>query len=74
MSLSMDDTKLPQWVAGLLLVAVTVSFSGIGDHVLTGAGYPTLGAFFWVICYASALVVVWYVWIRHIEFTGPADG
>lgn len=74
MSPSMADTKLPQWVAGLLLVAVTVSLSGIGDRVLTGAGYPALGAFFWVVCYASALVVVWYVWIRHIEFTGPADG
>lgn len=67
------DSKLPEWVAGVLLVAVTVSLAGIGDSLLNGAGYPMLGAFFWVLCYASAMLVVWYVWLRHIEFTGAAD-
>ena len=68
------DSKLPEWVSGVLLVAVTVALAGIGDRVLTGAGYPTLGALFWVVCYAGAMLVVWFVWLRHVEFTGPADG
>lgn len=67
------DSKLPEWVAGVLLVAVTVSLAGIGDSALNDAGYPMLGAFFWVACYSSAMLVVWFVWLRHIEFAGAAD-
>ena len=73
MSSSVTDSKLPQWVAGVLLVAGTVSLAGIGDGVLNNAGYPALGAFFWVVCYATAMLVVWFVWLRHIDFTGAAD-
>lgn len=67
------DSRLRQWVAGALLVAATVSLAGIGDRVLNGAGYPILAAAFWVVCYATAMFVVWYVWLRHIDFTGAAD-
>lgn len=67
------DSKLPQWVSGVLLVAATVALAGIGDRVLTGAGYPYLAAAFWVVCYAGALFVVWFVWLRHIDLTGPAN-
>jgi hypothetical protein len=67
------DSKLRQWVAGALLVATTVSLAGIGDRVLNGAGYPVLAAAFWVVCYAGAMFVVWYVWLRHVDFTGAAD-
>lgn len=68
------EANLPEWVSGLLLIAVTVAVAGVGDRFLTGAGYPLVGAAFWAICYAGALFVVWTVWLRHIEFTGPADG
>lgn len=68
------DSKLPEWVSGVLLVAVTIALAGIGDGLLSDAGYPMLAALFWVVCYASAMVVVWFVWLRHIDFTGPADG
>jgi hypothetical protein len=68
------DAKFPEWVSGVLLIAVTVAAAGVGDRLLTGAGYPLVGAFFWVLCYAGALLVVWTVWLRHIEFIGPADG
>jgi len=74
MSPTVAGRELPEWAAGVLLVALTVSLAGVGDRVLTGAGYPTLGAFFWVVCYAGALVVVWFAWLRHIEFTAPTDG
>lgn len=74
MAPSARDSKLPEWVSGLLLVAATVAAAGVGDSLLTGAGYPALGAFFWAVCYATALFVVWLVWLRHIELTGPANG
>jgi uncharacterized membrane protein YkvI len=74
MSAVASQSNLREWVSGLLLVAVTISLSGVGDRLLTAAGYPMLGAFFWVVCYASALFVVWLVWLRHFEFTGPVDG
>ena len=74
MAPSATDSRLPEWVSGLLLVGVTVALAGIGDSLLTDAGYPALGAFFWVVCYAGALFVVWFVWLRHVELTGPADG
>lgn len=70
---TVTDSKLPQWVAGVLLVAGTVSLAGIGDGVLNSAGYPVLGAFFWVVCYATAMLVIWFVWLRHIDFAGAAD-
>jgi hypothetical protein len=68
------DSRLPQWVSGLLLVGVTVALAGIGDSLLSDAGYPVVGAFFWVVCYAGALFVVWFVWLRHIDLSGPTEG
>lgn len=74
MAPSATHSTLPKWVSGLLLVGVTVAVAGVGDSLLTTAGYPNLGASFWVVCYAGALLVVWVVWLRHIELSGPADG
>lgn len=74
MSLSETDARLPGWVTGILLLAGTVSIAGVTDHQLTAAGYSMLGSTVWGICYLTALAVVWIVWLRDIEFTGPNSG
>lgn len=74
MSLSETDARLPGWVTGISLLAGTVSIAGVTDYLLTGAGYSTLGTVVWVLCYLTALAVVWIVWLRDIELTGPDSG
>lgn len=74
MSLSNSDTDLPGWVAGILLLAGTISVAGITDHLLTNAGHATLGTLVWAICYVTALGVIWIVWLQNIELTGPESG
>lgn len=74
MSLSNSETRLSGWVVGILLLAGTVSVAGITDYVLTNAGYGTIGTAVWAVCYVTALAVVWIVWLRDIELTGPESG
>lgn len=69
-----EASDLPGWVAGILLLAGTVAVAGVTDALLTEAGYGTVGAFVWLLCYAGALATVWLVWLRHIDLTGPAEG
>jgi hypothetical protein len=74
MSLSETDARLPGWVTGVFLLAGTISVAGVTDHLLTAAGYSLLGTAVWGICYLTALAVIWIVWLRDIEFTGPENG
>lgn len=65
---------LPGWAAGVLLLAGTIATAGVADYLLSNSGYGFLGTYVWAVCYAGALIVVWVVWLRDIELTGPADG
>ncbi|MFT4905406.1 MAG: hypothetical protein ACI8UR_001982 [Natronomonas sp.] len=67
-------SDLPGWVAGVLLLGGTIAVAGITDALLTNAGLGYLGIAVWAICYAGALLTVWFVWLRHIELVGPAEG
>lgn len=69
-----DASDLPGWVAGIVLLAGTIAVAGVTDALLTEAGYGALGAVVWLLCYATALATVWFVWLRHIDLTGPAEG
>jgi len=69
-----SDSDLSGWTAGILLLAGTIATAGVADYLLTNSGYGFLGTYVWAVCYAGALLVVWMVWLRHIELTGPADG
>jgi hypothetical protein len=68
------DGDLPGWAAGFLLLAGTIAVAGVGDYLLTNSGYEFLGRFMWAVSYAGALLVVWMVWLRNMELTGPTDG
>lgn len=52
---------------GLALV-VGVVVPGLGKYFLTAAGYTALGTAVWVTGYLTAVLVIWYVWIRPIDF------
>jgi hypothetical protein len=67
-----DAGNVPEWVAGVLLLAGTVSVAGIIAYVLINAGYGTLGTLVWAGCYVTAMLVIWVVWLQDIELTGPA--
>jgi hypothetical protein len=69
-----EGSRLPGWAAGALLLVGTVSVAGIADYVLTNAGFDLLGTLVWGFCYTTALFVIWMVWLRDIELTGPTDG
>lgn len=68
------DSRLPGWAAGILLLSGTIATAGVADYVLSNSGYEFLGTYVWAACYGGALLVVWTVWLRDIELTGPADG
>jgi hypothetical protein len=54
----------------LVLVAGVV-LPGLANHFLVRAGYDEVGVAVWVLGYLGAMLLVWYVWLRPIEITGP---
>jgi hypothetical protein len=56
------------------VVAVGVVGSGLARRLLGLAGYSTLGRVVFLVGYATMIFVVWYVWIRPLDLTGPTDG
>ncbi|WP_129113125.1 hypothetical protein [Halegenticoccus tardaugens] len=62
--------------AGNLLLAavlfVGVVGSGLAKWTLTEAGYGTLGSVLFVMGYGGMIAAVWFGWLRHYDFTGPA--
>lgn len=74
MSLSDRDVDVPGWAVGVLLLSGTISVAGLTDYLLTNAGYGILGTAVWGLCYATALAVIWIVWLQDIELIGPESG
>lgn len=60
-------------LAFVLTVAAGVVVPGLATHLLQTAGYPRLGTAAWIGGYLCAVVLVWYVWIRPLEITGPIE-
>lgn len=55
---------------GAVLVAGVV-VPGVADYALSTAGYDTAGMVVWAVGYLSMALVVWYRWLRPLDFTGP---
>lgn len=66
--------RVPNWALGSLLLAGTISVAGITDYLLTRAGHEMVGTVIWTLSYGAAFAVIWFVWLRHIELTGPESG
>lgn len=59
---------LPPWAtAGFALVAAIV-LAGMGDFLLSQAGYDSLGALVWALGYGGIVITAWAVWFRGQEF------
>lgn len=57
---------------GLSLLAVVV-VPGLATAAFSRFGYETLATLSWLLGYGGGAVVLWYVWVRPIDITGP-DG
>ncbi|MFB6189911.1 MAG: hypothetical protein ABEI57_08505 [Halapricum sp.] len=66
----MDRTRL---VRGGLLVAAIVLLPGMAKYVLTQQGYGTVGSMVWVGGYGLGVVLLWELWLRPLDITGPTD-
>lgn len=59
-----------KFVLGLTLLAVVV-VPGLANAVLGRLGHPTVGTVVWAVGYGSGALMVWYVWIRPLDISGP---
>ena len=63
----------PRWLSFLLVLASGVALSGLADFALTQAGYVALGAYVWAVGYAGTVIVLFVLYLRPLDLTGP-DG
>jgi len=66
----MDRSQL---VTGGLLLAAVVLVPGITNYALTQLGYGTLGTAVWYGGYGIGVVLVWALWLRPLDISGPDD-
>ena len=57
-----------------LILFVGVAVPGLARRALGQAGYSNLGRVVFVLGYGLMVVVIWYVWIRPLDLTGPSGG
>ena len=50
-----------------ILLGGVVGF-GLADYVLVSQGYATIGAAIWGLGYVATIVVLWYGWLRPLDF------
>lgn len=55
-----------------LALALGVFVPGLLNYLLTSLGYPALGTAVWVSGYLTAVLVIWYVWLRPLDLQGAA--
>lgn len=51
-----------------LVLALGITVPGVADFALSQLGYEGLGAIAWAAGYAGAVLLVWAVWLRPLEF------
>lgn len=56
----------------VLVLAGGIVLPGLADFALARAGYETLGVIVWITGYLGAMVLIWYVWLRPLDMTGPS--
>ena len=55
-----------------LALALGVFVPGLLNYALTALGYPALGTAVWVSGYLTAVLAIWYVWLRPLDLEGTA--
>ncbi|WP_308219588.1 hypothetical protein [Halorientalis litorea] len=57
-----------------LVLSGGVVLPGLGNYALKSATFPysnALGSLVWVVGYIGAMLLIWYVWLRPLDLTGP---
>ena len=54
----------------LAFAAILLGGFGLADYALASAGYPTIGGLVWAIGYLATILILWYGWVRDLEFRG----
>jgi hypothetical protein len=67
---SMDRSKL---LTGGALIAAMVLVPGLSKYALTQIGYGTVGTFVWYGGYGLGVILLWALWLRPMDLTGPND-
>ena len=55
-----------------LVLSGGIILPGLADYALAQAGYELLGIVVWIAGYAGAMLLIWYVWLRPLDMTGPS--
>lgn len=71
MSTNEDEANLTLVAKVGAVVAAGVLIPGLVSRYLHASGLNTLGTFVFGMGFFGMIIVVWYVWIRPIDFTGP---
>ncbi|WP_199708867.1 hypothetical protein [Haloferax sp. Atlit-10N] len=45
--------------------------TGLIDNTLTKMGYEMLATGVWILGYGQIVLIIWYVWIRPLDLSGP---
>lgn len=53
-------------------VALFLVVPALLDRLLITLGYELLGMAVWIVGYIGGALVVWYLWLRKIDFTGES--
>jgi len=64
----MDRSNL---ATGGLAIAAIVLVPGLAKYALTVAGYNVVGDIVWIVGYGVGALVLWFLWIRPLDLTGP---
>jgi hypothetical protein len=67
------DLDPPRWLTFILVLVSGVAVSGLADFALSQAGYGALGAYVWAVGYAGTVLLLFVLYLRPLDLTGP-DG
>ena len=56
-----------------LALAIGVFVPGLLDYLLSNAGYVALGRAVWAGGYLTAIALIWYIWLRPLDFHGTTE-
>lgn len=65
------DADRREKLAPVLAALAVIVLPGLASFALDEAGYQTVGSAVWAIGYGTGILMLWYVWIRPLDITGP---
>jgi hypothetical protein len=60
-------------LAFAIVLLAGVALPGYFTYLLASANYSTLASAVWVLGYGTAMVVIWYVWLRPLDLVGSNE-